>query len=245
MNFPAVPLSSVPVVDRAQMTEVDRLAESMMGLGLIQMMENAGRALAELVLTELGPSRIGSAPYRVTVLAGTGGNGGGALVAARHLTNRGCEVEVHLSRPPRTGSVPDRQRTILDAMGVTVTPRPPERADIDAVVDGIIGYSLLGPPTGPAADLIGWASARHTEGTRVVALDVPSGVDTDTGRAPGAHVSAAATLTLALPKIGLRENPAVGRLHLADISIPSAVYEQMGLDVPVLFDRGQILRLTP
>ncbi len=245
MSFPEVPLRSVPSVTRAQMAEVDRLAETMVGLGLIQMMENAGRALAELVLAELAPTGPLPAPARVVVLAGTGGNGGGAMVAARHLANRGCAVEVRLSRPPRIGSVTHHQRSILDAMGVSVSPRLPPGQNIDAIVDGIIGYSLEGPPTGPAADLIAWVSEHRSGGTTVVALDVPSGLDVDTGRAPGLHVTASATLTLALPKVGLRSNPAVGRLHLADISVPAAVYEQMGLAVPVLFTRSQILRLTP
>ncbi len=245
MDFPEIPLSSVPMVGRAQMTEVDRLAESMVGLGLIQMMENAGRALAEVVISELAGSARGSVPGRVTVLAGTGGNGGGAMVAARHLANRGCSVEVHLSRPPRVGGVTDHQRTILEAMGMAVAARAPERADADVIVDGVIGYSLVGSPSGPAADLIAWASDREAEGTTVVALDVPSGIDTDTGETPGLHVNASATLTLALPKTGMRSSSAVGRLHLADISVPAAVYQRMGLDVPVLFNRGQILRLIP
>lgn len=91
--FSSVNLALVPTVSVAQMREVDRLAIEEFGLDLLQMMENAGRAAAELVMEVFRPSS-------VTVLAGKGGNGGGGLAAARHLRNRGLQVAVLLSSLP-------------------------------------------------------------------------------------------------------------------------------------------------
>jgi NAD(P)H-hydrate epimerase len=86
-------MSSIPTVTAEQMREVDRLAVEGFGLLLIQMMENAGIRLAELVLRKFQPGT-------VAVLCGRGGNGGGGLVAARHLANRGVRVAVTLGADP-------------------------------------------------------------------------------------------------------------------------------------------------
>jgi NAD(P)H-hydrate epimerase len=91
------------------------------------------------------------APVSVTVLAGPGGNGGGGLVAARHLLNRGCTVSVVLSDPDSLTPVPAHQADILRRMDQVITSLP---APADLVVDALIGYSLRGDPTGPAATLI-------------------------------------------------------------------------------------------
>ena len=85
--FPEVDVADVPWVTTDQMREVDRIMIQDLGIELIQMMENAGRNLADLAMGRFGPGS-------VSVLAGTGGNGGGAMVAARHLANRGVEVTV-------------------------------------------------------------------------------------------------------------------------------------------------------
>ena len=82
----------VPALTADQMREVDRAMVEDLHIELIQMMENAGRSLAQLAIARF-------APARVTVLAGPGGNGGGGLVAARHLLNRGRTVSVVLSDP--------------------------------------------------------------------------------------------------------------------------------------------------
>jgi len=154
------------------------------------MMENAGSALAGLAITRFAPSS-------VTVLAGPGGNGGGGLVAARHLANRGRSVSVVLSAPDALMPVPAHQADILSRMGVAITDDP-EPADL--VVDVLIGYSLRGNPEGRAAELIDWANAQSEP---VLALDTPSGLDVTTGEAGTPWIKATVTLTLALPKVGL------------------------------------------
>ncbi len=158
------------------------------------------------------------------VLAGSGGNGGGGLVAARHLANRGVEVAVTLTRDDLTG-VPGHQLAILNAMGVPVG----EPREADVIIDALLGYSLAGPPRGMALEWIWYAN--ESPGWKL-ALDVPSGVDVDTGEAPGRAINCDATMTLALPKVGLDRSPLVGDLWLADISVPPSVYAGMGIEVP-------------
>src|SRR6516225_111097 len=211
--------SAVPALTTEQMRAVDQAMVDDLHIELVQMMENAGRNLAELAITRFSPNS-------VTVLAGPGGNGGGGLVAARHLANRGCQVQVVLSEPDRLTPVPAHQADILARMGVTIASRP---ATADLIIDAVIGYSLRGDPAGAAAQLITWA---NDQAAPVLALDTPSGLDLTTGTAANPAVWAAATLTLALPKVGLLDAPNVGELYLADISVPPLVYQQMGILVP-------------
>ena len=113
----------------------------------------------------------------MTVLAGPGGSGGGGLVAARHLANRGCAVQVVLAEPDRLTPVPAHQADILARMGVPIAGRP---SAADLVLDALIGYSLRGDPAGTAAELITWA---NDQAAPVLALDTPSGLDLTTGAA--------------------------------------------------------------
>lgn len=218
---------SVPAVDSEQMRQIDRIAIDETGPNLFQMMENAGRNLAITVIERLGPEW---AERQVVVLAGTGGNGGGGICAARHLANRGANVTLVVTRLGRLGGVPAHQLAVYRATeGRLAEPGKAARLTPDLVVDALIGYGLVGPPAGVTADLIGWVRSLTVP---VVALDVPSGLDSTSGEAPGAWVEAQLTLTLALPKTGL-DVPAVGDLRLADIGIPVGVYRRLGLDVPI------------
>lgn len=108
-------------------------------------------------------------------------------------------------------------------------------------MDGVIGYSLSGAPRGTAAEMIRWA---NEEPAPVLALDTPSGLDLATGEVFDSAVQATATLTLALPKQGLRSRREhVGELYLADISVPPALYQALGLEVGPLFAESDIIRL--
>lgn len=214
----------VPAVTAEQMREIDRLASEEFGLGLLQMMENAGRSLAEHALTMLEGRHGG-----VSILAGPGGNGGGGLCGARHLSNRGVSVSVILDRDPQrlAGAALAQLGTLLSA-GVTPVHlwsdvrEALRRSEI--VVDALIGYGLRGAPRGRTAELI---EICNETAARVIALDLPSGLNATTGAAPGAVVRADRTLTLALPKTGLAHRP--GELYLGDVGIPPAVYARLGL----------------
>ncbi len=216
-----------------QMREVDRVMIEDLHIELIQMMENAGRALARLVLD-------GFDARRVAVYVGSGGNGGGGLVAARHLANAGVDVSVVLAREPvELTPAPAHQLDILDRMGVGIGTRP---VPADVAVDALIGYSLSGDPHGRAAELIDSLS----DTANIVALDTPSGLNVTSGNAGTPCVSATATVTLALPKVGLREAPEVGELYLADISVPPWVYLGLGVAPDGLpdFRPGPLLRVA-
>jgi len=222
--------TAVPALTTEQMRAVDHVMVEDLHIELVQMMENAGRSLAELAIIRFSPRSL-------TILAGPGGNGGGGLVAARHLANRGCQVQVVLTEPDRLTPVPAHQADILARMGVTIASRP---ATADLIIDAMIGYSLRGNPAGAAAQLITWA---NDQAAPVLALDTPSGLDLTTGTAANPAVWAAATLTLALPKVGLLDAPNVGELYLADISVPPLVYQRMGIPVPELFRQASLLRI--
>lgn len=238
MDFRTAKGVSVPAVTAEQMRAVDRVAMEDFGLGILQMMENAGRNLAGNVLEMLGG--VGG---RVTVLAGGGGNGGGGLCCARHLHNRGVTVQVVLDRDPgRLTGAAGVQWEILQAAGLgLVTGKDVDGAIREAqiVVDALVGYSLRGAPRGRAAELIDLTN-RHAE--RVLSLDIPSGVDATTGATAGLSVRPERTLTLALPKSGLENGP--GELFLADIGIPPEVYHQLALVYEPPFQEGYWIRLT-
>lgn len=234
----------VPWLTTAQMIEVDRAMVEDYHIELIQMMENAGRNLAHLARNRFLD---GNAKDRqIAVLAGTGGNGGGALVCARRLHNWGAKVHIFTTKPVAEFTpIPAHQLDILEKMKVTM--RGAEALDdsvrADLIVDGVIGYSLKGTPRGNAAAMIRWANGN---GAPILALDVPSGVDTSTGATFDPAIRASATLTLALPKAGLNApgvNALVGELYLADISVPPGLYSGMGLSVGPIFAASDIVRL--
>ncbi len=216
-GYPRIAADDIGWLTEDQMIEVDRVMIDELGIDLTRMMENAGRNLAQLALDRFAPSS-------VQVLAGRGGNGGGGLVAARHLANRGVNVHVTLSTDAgRYVGLPGEQLAILQHMGGAISDEP---AASDLLIDALIGYSLRGAPRGRAAELI---AAIPKLAPKVLSLDTPSGLDVTAGTRPGAAVSATATLTLALPKEGLRGSPNVGELFVADISVPPSVYTTMGL----------------
>lgn len=230
----SVSAGALPALSMAQMREVDRIMIEELGIELVQMMENAGRSLASLARDRFDPGR-------VMVLAGPGGNGGGGMVAARHLANWGVSASVVLgSGRDRLGAVPTLQLDILERLGLELLEEP--AADTDLVIDALIGYSLRGDPRGRVAELIAWS---NRQASPVLSLDTPSGLDVTTGEPATPCVAAAATLTLVAPKSGLLAAPEVGELYLADISVPPALYRTLGLEMPAgVFRAGTVVRLV-
>jgi NAD(P)H-hydrate epimerase len=217
--FPKIDGRKIGWISETEMIDVDRIMMRDLHIELIQMMENAGGNLARLVI-ELAH------PRSVAVATGSGGNGGGGLVAARHLANAGVSVTVTTTRPAdELTGVTAHQYDIIRRMGIEVST---QLADADVAIDAVLGYSLRGAPRGSSAALISAMSSAPM----VVALDNPSGLDVTTGTAPGVVVSATATLTLALPKVGLSRAPQVGELFLADISVPPSVTARFGESAP-------------
>jgi NAD(P)H-hydrate epimerase len=245
MNFPDY-TGNIPWLTTEQMIEVDRAMMEDYRIDLVRMMENAGRSLAHLARQRfLDGNPTGK---HVILLAGTGGNGGGALVCARRLHNYGARVQVFTTRSDQAFSpVPAHQLDILRRLHVPVaqTDQLNWAAAPHLIVDGIIGYSLRGAPQGAAAEMIRWA---NDTGAPILALDAPSGVDTTTGTVFDPAIKATATMTLALPKEGLRApgvDAQVGELYLADISVPPQLYAEPALTLAVgpVFAQSDIVRL--
>ena len=232
-DIPEVSGTSLPWITAAQMAEIDRVMVGDLGISLVQMMENAGRTLAGLTIRRFEPRS-------ASVLAGNGGNGGGGIAAARHLANRGVDARIVLAREPANlRDVPRLQLDIARRMGIPVTSEP---APADVVLDALLGYSLEGDPRGRTAELITWA---NDASPATCALDLPSGLDATTGQVGEPCIRADATLTLAMPKAGLRAAPeVVGELYLADISVPPSAYASIGVEVGTPFAPAPLVRLT-
>jgi NAD(P)H-hydrate epimerase len=239
-------LKDIPFITTVQMVEVDRLMIEVYGIQLVQMMEVAGRQLARLSVERFLDDD--SKGKRITVLAGSGGNGGGALVCARVLLNWGADVSVFLTKPAESyrGSIRNQIEILASypsGLGLADDLRGEEKTDL--IIDGIIGYNLVGAPRNSAAKMIQWANNQISP---VLALDVPSGVDSTTGEVYLPTIQASATMTLALPKTGLKKagKEVVGELYLADIGVPPGLYAKppLNLHVDPIFNLEEIIHLT-
>lgn len=224
-----------------QMREVDRLMIEVWHINLFQMMENAGRNLAQLSKVLMGNS---TKDKRVVVLCGKGNNGGGGMVAARHLHNWGTNVSVALlGSPGQLKPVPVQQWQAINMMGLEAD--DPDLESADLIIDAMIGYGLVGSPRPPISD---WIKKANKSKADILSLDAPSGLNTTTGAASDLCIKARATMTLAMPKTGLLTKQAkkcVGELYLADIGVPPELYAapSLNLDVVTPFQYGTIVKI--
>lgn len=227
----------LPALTEDQMREVDRIAMEDFGLEVLQMMENAGRNLALHAIENVDDPNA-----EIVILAGPGGNGGGGINCARHLRNRGYRVRLVLTKDPSElrGSAA-AQFHIVEQAGLRATSASEAEERIQhaaLVIDALIGYSLKGAPRGITADLI---ETVNEFSDRTLSLDIPSGFDSTSGETPGVAIKPHRTLTLALPKIGLREVP--GELYVADIGIPPEVYIPLGISLKPFFGGAYWVRI--
>ena len=211
------------IVTAEQMRDLDRRAIQERGIPGLTLMENAGRAVAEAA------ARIAehSADRPIVIICGTGNNGGDGFVAARHLTEMGRKVQVLLvGARNAVGGDAEANLLRLHEVGVSateVTEAEPvavacHRAGL--VVDAILGTGLSGKVHGLIGEVI---DAVKTCGCRVLAVDVPSGLDADTGEPLGLAVQAEETVTMGLPKIGMIQYPAAdacGEVIVDSIGFP-------------------------
>ena len=230
----------IPYITRAKMVEVDRLMTDEFNIPLLLMMENAGFHLAELTNGILGRNK---EKKRVLVLCGAGNNGGGGMAAARHLLNRGISVSVAFAgKPLSLKQAPALQMQILKRMGVSIY-KEIEVIDVDLIIDALIGYGLQGVPRGKVSR---WIRLANQANTPILSLDIPSGLDADSGMPAGECVRASATMTLALPKIGMKELTSkkyLGDLYLADIGVPFALYKKIGIEVKNIYNTSPIVKI--
>lgn len=211
----------------AQCRAFDRYAIDVLGIPGIVLMENAGRNATAIICDLLPPGRTG----RVSILCGKGNNGGDGFVIARHLTIRGIGVDIALAADPAllTGDAATNHG-IVARMGIPVQPLHDaeqltagvERWRTSALlVDALLGTGFAGEVRGFLAEVIEAVNA--LQAPPVVAVDVPSGLNADTGLPGGTAIRADHTITFIAPKTGYAAPKArsfVGQLHVADIGAP-------------------------
>lgn len=227
---------------RAQVHEMDRRAAGELGLPGLVLMENAGRGVAEQVMGLLHARSIRSGQRaRVAVVCGGGNNGGDGFVTARHLLC--AEVVVTLwtlgpldqlrgdaavmAEAARRLSIPIR---VLDDPGGRVWASALEEwGRSDVIVDALLGVGYRPPMRARTAAVIEAINGSGWSGASVVSVDVPSGLEGDSGRASegddGRTIRADLTVTMLAPKVGLLEERAagyVGRVVTASIGVPRA-----------------------
>ncbi len=219
----------LPVVTAERMREVDRQATAQRGLKVIDLMENAGRAVASEVGVFLGLRGRELRGSRIAVCCGRGANGGDGLVAARILKEGGADVRAFICAPRQGDRYPAPVQANLEraqAAGVPVFPADDDAAlqawlaQADVILDGLLGTGSSGKPAGAVHKVI---HAMTCSQKPVVAIDLPSGIHPDTGDHRGVFVTASLTLTIGLPKCGLVAAHArryVGELKVLDIGFP-------------------------
>lgn len=226
----------------AEMREVDRLTTERYGVPSLQLMENAGKHVAETVLRHFS----NSLPQRVTILCGKGNNGGDGLVAARHLKAAGIDPRVYLFGDPQElrGDAGRNLARFLKTKSSLVAIQEesdwrrawPVVAASEVIVDALLGTGLRGGATELLAQAIedinglsNYASAARPG--LILAVDTPSGLPSDGPRAEGPVLRAHRTVTFTAPKIGQllsREADAVGALEVSAIGSPVSLVDEIG-----------------
>lgn len=228
--------AGLPVVSAAQMQAIDRKAIEQFGIPSLQLMENAGRAAADETARFLRETLTLQVPEcLITVCCGRGNNGGDGLVVARHLKAMGAEVMAFIAPPKRDAGYSDevqRNLSLAASGGVSIHQVSEELIELDVrlrssavIVDALLGTGSSGKPAGPIHKIIGRMSKA---GKPVLSIDIPSGLNPDTGYHSGVVVTAAQTYTLGLPKRGLLAAAAarfVGKLKVLDIGFPKELLD--------------------
>jgi hydroxyethylthiazole kinase-like uncharacterized protein yjeF len=222
------PDKSMRTMSRDEVRAVDAWAINKVGVPGVVLMENAGRSCAELLREKLA----GIARPRVCIFCGTGNNGGDGHVIARHLLNAGIAVKVVLCGP--RDKVQGDARTnldILERLGHTAEPLDPGAGDAvarvrtlggaaDWIVDALFGTGLHGVLKGEYQVLV---DAINGLGRPILAVDIPSGLDCDTGEPLGTAIRAACTVTFVAVKKGFVASPQArtytGDLYVASIGV--------------------------
>jgi NAD(P)H-hydrate epimerase len=218
-------------LNRAESRDVDRRAIEELKVPGIVLMENAGRGAAEVLLSRESTIRT------ALILCGKGNNGGDGFVIARHLAIRGVLVQIALLAPPAEFAGDARtnyeivERMQLPLNVVTDVANVKAQLDllangIDWIVDAMLGTGATGQPREPYRTAIAWANEQPA---RKLAVDLPSGLDCNTGQPAATTLRADITCTFHAPKIGFLEPGAaefLGELHVISIGIPAVTREQ-------------------
>ncbi len=222
-----------PVFSQDAIRSLDVLAIEQFAIPGIVLMENAGRGVAEIARTMLAPGE------RVVIVCGTGNNGGDGLVAARHLSNAGIVVRIVLAGDPdRVSGDAGVNLGIIRRMELPLVSLDSESdvrehggclAEADLLIDGLFGTGLDRPVEGFRRDLIERINDAGHAGARVLAIDLPSGLDADSGQPQGVCVRASRTATLVGLKRGFRAaREYTGAIEVVDIGVPQVLVRRLG-----------------
>jgi hydroxyethylthiazole kinase-like uncharacterized protein yjeF len=224
------------IVTAEQMRKIDREC-ARRGTPTSALMENAGKAVAEATRDYLGDIK----KQNIVCLIGGGNNGGDGLVAARYLKGRGAKVSVYLcsGRP-----ADDVNLKLVKEKGITCVEAKADKSlkkldglldKATCVIDGLLGTGKMRPLEGVFKKSLEKVNkAREKRGLSIIAVDVPSGMDADTGATDPACPAADLTVTLALPKAGLYKFPGAertGRVIIGDIGIPEELADKINLEL--------------
>lgn len=237
------------VVTSQEMRDIDSRTINEIGVPGVILMENAGLAVVQVVKDVLAGKK------RVAIFVGRGNNGGDGLVVARHLAQAGYVVNVYLlAEPGRFAGDALTNLQIVQNLHLPIklllsqealTEYQGEIQHSDVIVDAIFGTGLRGAVRGFAAEAIDFIN-RNVD-CPVVSIDLPSGLEADTGRAEGTCIRANHTVTMGLPKRGLLLHPGVdftGKLTVADIGFPEEVIDAQNISVNWVRER-ETTRLLP
>jgi NAD(P)H-hydrate epimerase len=227
-----------------QMRTVDRQAGEL-GMPAGILMENAGTALANAALALVGPTG------RIAIMCGQGNNGGDGMVAARRLRASGRHVLLELiSAPEALEGEPARNYQALLGTGAQLGAIGPEvnLGAGDVVIDALLGTGLNRAAEGKYADAIARINAWRAAGAKVVAADVPSGLNSDSGRSLGASVNADVTVAFGFLKLGQVLEPGAsqcGDVQVADIGIPSSALKGLQGETVSLLEEDDVRHRLP
>jgi len=229
----------VYILTRQAVREVDRLAMEEFGIPSIVLMENAAFHLADVALHLTGEAGL----PRILVVCGPGNNGGDGFAAARHLHNSGAEVAIVHAGPAKPASDAAINLAIAQKMGLPIErvkgddgAGAIERAVAalgppDLVIDALLGTGLDRAVREPALGMIARINDLGASGAQILAVDIPSGLDADTGEALGAAVTADVTVSFVGIKAGFTKLIAqehIGDVVVADIGAPRELTARLG-----------------
>lgn len=214
------------LVSVRQAREVDTKARELLGVSTLVLMENAGRAVAEELI------RIASRADKVAVFCGKGNNGGDGFVAARHLLLKGFKPDIFLAADIK--NVKNEARTNLEILlklkqkifkvsQGNLRKVSARLKGYNLIIDALLGIGLTGQVSGVFKDLIGII---NTSKAKKLAVDVPSGLDADTGNVLGCCVKADTTVTFVAKKRGMVKGDGpkyCGRIVVRDLGIPLVI----------------------
>lgn len=232
-----------PYFARTRLKEIDRISTDKYGIPSLILMENAGRAVADETIKLIKSTLPGKTKPVITVICGKGNNGGDGFVTARHLYNKNYKVNIlylgNINDVKSRSEATNINLNIARKLRIPVMelpfllkglPRPYRNAfrllkSADVIIDAIFGIGLEREIQSPLREFIARINSLNIP---VVAVDIPSGLDTDTGQPLGIAIKAKRTVTFGFPKIGFIKPSAkkyLGKLIIADIGIPNEIHE--------------------